>query len=224
MTKYTISGKRDGFGAQYQAIMSGIAYCNHMNYQYIHTPMKGVSHKENVEQLNQFIGIPPNNDSVDITRKCSGEVHNAKKPSMYYTPEVLQKIRNYYYSTEKPNINVPDIAIHIRRGDVGEGYTKRFTSNTKYNELIDKVIKLYPEHKITIFSEGKEEDFEELKRENVTFCLNGDITETFHSLVKAKNLIMAKSSFSYSAALLNENRVYYVFPFWHKKLNHWESL
>ena len=44
MTKYTISGKSDGFGAQYQSIMSGIAYCNYMNYQYIHTPMKILSH------------------------------------------------------------------------------------------------------------------------------------------------------------------------------------
>ena len=224
MTKYTISGKSDGFGAQYQSIMSGIAYCNYMNYQYIHTPMKILSHNENVEQLNQFIGIPPNNESADIISKCSGDVHHAKKPSMYYTPEVLQKIRNYYYSTEKPNINVPDIAIHIRRGDVGESYTKRFTSNKEYVEIINKLTKLYPEYKITIFSEGKEEDFEELKGENIAFCLNGNITETFHSLVKAKILIISKSSFSYSAALLNENLVYYVFPFWHKKLNHWKSL
>ena len=224
MTKYTITGKSDGFGAQYQSIMSGIAYCNHMNYQYIHTPIKILSHNENVELLNQFIGIPPNNEPVDIISKCAGEVHHAKKPSLYYTPEVLQTIRNYYYSTEKPSIIVPDIAIHLRRGDVGENYKKRFTSNKEYIELINNVAKIYPQHKITIFSEGKEEDFEELKRENITFCLNGDIRETFHNLVRAKILILSKSSFSYSAALLNENLVYYVFPFWHKKLNHWKSL
>ena len=29
---YTITGKTDGFGAQYQAIMSGIAYCKFKNY------------------------------------------------------------------------------------------------------------------------------------------------------------------------------------------------
>lgn len=224
MTKYTISGKTDGFGAQYQSIMSGIAYCNHMNYQYIHTPMKILSHDENVEQLNQFIGIPQNNDSVDIISKCAGKVHHAKNPSIYYTPDVLQKIRNYYYSTEKPSVIVPDIAIHIRRGDVGENYKKRFTSNKEYVELIDKLTKLYPDYKITIFSEGNEDNFKELKRENVSFCLNINITETFHSLVKAKILIISKSSFSYSAALLNENLVYYIFPFWHKKLNHWKSI
>ena len=35
---YTIVGKTDGFGAQYQAILSGIAYCKFKNYIYIHTP------------------------------------------------------------------------------------------------------------------------------------------------------------------------------------------
>jgi hypothetical protein len=34
-------------------------------------------------------------------------------------------------------------------------------------------------------------------------------------------LVMSKSSFSYSAALLNENIVYYPKDFWHKKASHW---
>ena len=41
---YTIKGKNDGFGAQYQAIMSGIALCKYKNYNYIHTPMKEIAH------------------------------------------------------------------------------------------------------------------------------------------------------------------------------------
>ena len=32
---YTITGKTDGFGAQYQAIMSGIAICKYKNYEYL---------------------------------------------------------------------------------------------------------------------------------------------------------------------------------------------
>ena len=35
---YTISGKKDGFGAQYLAIMSGIAYCKYKNY--VSLPLK----------------------------------------------------------------------------------------------------------------------------------------------------------------------------------------
>lgn len=221
MKRYTITGKEDGFGAQYQAIMSGIAYCNYMNYTYIHTPFHTIAHNENADELNKFIGIPEGNGIIDISCKCSSEVHNSKHPSTYYSEEVLQLIRNYYYSTDKPIIHVPDIAIHIRRGDVDETYTKRYSSNEDYNEIIDKLIKLYPNYTITIFSEGNEEDFKELKKPNVIFKLNGYIQETFHSLVKAKVLIIAKSSFSYSAALLNKNIIYYCFPFIHKPLDHW---
>ncbi|KKL26139.1 hypothetical protein LCGC14_2398300 [marine sediment metagenome] len=32
--KYTITGKNDGFGAQYQAILSGIALCEYEKYKY----------------------------------------------------------------------------------------------------------------------------------------------------------------------------------------------
>jgi hypothetical protein len=32
MMALTIRGKNDGFGAQYQAVMSGIAFCHAKNY------------------------------------------------------------------------------------------------------------------------------------------------------------------------------------------------
>ena len=44
MKTYTIEGKIDGFGAQYNAIMSGIAYCEYMNYQYEHTPFRRIDY------------------------------------------------------------------------------------------------------------------------------------------------------------------------------------
>ena len=75
MKTLTIKGKCDGFGAQYQAIMSGIAYSNYMNYKYIHTPFQKIAHDGNVEELNKFIGIPSSdNTKIDIAVKCCGEV------------------------------------------------------------------------------------------------------------------------------------------------------
>lgn len=44
MKTYTISGKNDGFGAQYLAIMSGIAFCKYKNYKYVHTNIKYLEH------------------------------------------------------------------------------------------------------------------------------------------------------------------------------------
>jgi GH25 family lysozyme M1 (1,4-beta-N-acetylmuramidase) len=54
---YTITGKCDGFGAQYQSILSGIALCKAENYIYVHTPMKTIEHGVDVNKANEFIGI-----------------------------------------------------------------------------------------------------------------------------------------------------------------------
>lgn len=222
---YTITGKTDGFGAQYQSVMSGIAICEFKKLKYIHSPFVGMEHDCDVALMNDFIGISaddtilPNNI---IKEGFAAEVHWAARPSLYYTPAVLQKIRNHYYSTAKPTIPFIDIAIHIRRGDVNkEAHPDRYVDNTDYIKIITGLRNKYPERKITVFSEGTVDDFKGLEAD--VFTLNGSVTETFHSLVQAKILVTSRSSFSYAAALLNENTVYY-FPFWHKKLDHWISL
>ena len=85
MKTLTIKGKCDGFGAQYQAIMSGIAYCNYMNYIYIHTPLQKIAHNGNPAKLNEFIGVPCSDEiNVNIIVKCCGEVHFSKTPDIYY--------------------------------------------------------------------------------------------------------------------------------------------
>ena len=225
MKKYTVYGGSDGFGAQYQARLSGIAFCNHNNYEYVHTPFQYVHHGETAGELNKFIGIPDSKGSKpDIYSKGARYIHYSKRPSIYYTHEVLQKIRGYYYSTEKPDIVIPDIAIHIRRGDVDKNCAQRYTSNTEYIDIIDKLTKLYPDYKITIFSQGTEDDFKELQKPNVNFQLNMNLMETFHSMVRSKVFVMAKSSLSYCAGLLNENIVHYPVTFWHRKLDHWKCL
>ena len=59
----TIKGKTDGFGSQYQAIMSLIAYCDFKeDYEYIHTPMYMMHHNDKNEErfpeiMNQFTNL-----------------------------------------------------------------------------------------------------------------------------------------------------------------------
>ncbi|KKL26138.1 hypothetical protein LCGC14_2398290 [marine sediment metagenome] len=148
------------------------------------------------------------------------------KPSMFYTPNVLEKIRNYYYSTKKPDKPKFDIALHIRRGDVNNvdlDQIWRYTSNKVYIKIIQFLKNTYPDYSICIHSQGKINDFKELFFENVHFSLNDSIDNTFHNLVTSKILVMSKSSFSYSAALLSTNIVYYI-PFWHKTLDNWLTI
>ena len=227
---YTIKARNDGFGAQYQAFMSGIAYCMYKNYIYIHSPMLNLTNNEDVKSLNNFIGIPikenKKDNNIDIIEKYSSDVHYSNFPSKFYTKKCICLLRKYYYSSPKPIINQIDIAIHIRRGDVSfeiEKKRKRYTNNDYYNKIIQYMNTNYPDYKITIFSEGKMKDFHTIKGNNISFELNVNIEKTFHSLVCAKILVTAKSSFSYCAAILNSNKIYYM-NFWHKPLNHWLNI
>lgn len=219
--RYTVT-RKDGFGAQYQAIMSGVAYARLMNYQYIHTPFRQIDHGVDVAAMNRFIGIPPSRERAEIRENGgSALVNSAETPDIYYTDEVRALLRSWYNSTEKPAVDPDQIAIHIRRGDAArQNLTFRLTSNLFYQRLISDLRVLYPGLRIRIHSEGQPADFKELVADDVELALNEDLQVTFHSLVKAKVLVTAKSSLSYAAALLSENTIYYI-PFWHKPLKSW---
>lgn len=221
---YTIRGKTDGFGAQYHAIMSGIAICSYNKWNYIHTPMTNIEHGVNIRQMNEFIGIPQSSTSiVNLSEAYSNTVHNTDVPDIYYTDDVIKQIRGFYNSTTKPSLDANNIVIHIRRGDVRESNTDRYTHNHIYKKIIKQLKEKYPTYKITIHSQGNAEDFSDLISENVSLSLNTDLRITFHSMATAKVLVMSKSSLSYSAAILNDNEVYYV-PFWHKPLKRWNII
>jgi hypothetical protein len=122
--------------------------------------------------------------------------------------------------------DVVTIALHIRRGDVSASNknSARYTNNAFLVEKL-KIItgslnfskQIYQIH---IFSQGSENDFNEFKDFAPVLKLNENEFETFDSLVSADILIMAKSSFSYVAALLNTGIIFYE-PFWHKPLEKW---
>jgi len=217
----------DGFGAQYHALMSGIAYAASKDLIYAHTPLSQVAHGGNAAQLNTFIGIKkiPMAEQVDnvIIEPFSDEVHFSEHPSQYYTAEVIKRIRDFYFSTEKPAIENNDIAVHIRRGDVVKTDGERYTTNEHYKTILAMLRKEYPTYSITIHSQGTLADFSDLLGENISCKLNEDVRVTFHSLVMAKVLVTAKSSLSYSAAILNKGTVYYQ-EFWHKPLDGWKLL
>ena len=232
---YTIRGKTDGFGCQYNAKLSGLAFClNTHQYRYIHTPFVSVSHgwrsPENVAQLNEFIGIPDNRRGKRIHVPKSFEAKVFNNPNDFYHTSVLEKIREYYWSTPKPTVADCEIAVHIRRGDVqphrGGDRKKRHLPNHWYNIQIPDVAARYPSHyRIAIFSEGEMAEFQSITdgwpqdlidRTVFKLAQDGvseqkfDLMTTFHELVTAKVLVMSKSGISYTAGILNENDVFWV--------------
>lgn len=154
--------------------------------------------------------------------------HNyINKVSAKYTL-IKKQLQNKFYLHPKESVIKFDkkclqIACHIRRGDVDSKDADRYTDNeiifNKLNELTVVLKQLGINFRIGIFSQGEKADFGKLQ-DIAALHLNGNIFDDFYNLVKADVLFMAKSSFSYSAALLSDGIVIYEL-FWHPPLNEW---
>ena len=247
-TLMTIQGKTDGFGSQLQAMFSLIAYCYYKGYTYVHTPMYAMHHNDESipnfpTYMNDFINIEHkfttinqlSNYDKSIVHSCKEGpfVHGSYNPDYFYNTHILRLFREMYFSREKPALEYDktrrNIAVHIRRGDVNSTkYPSRFTSNQQYIDLLKKMT--LDNSTIYVFSEGAETDFQDIAAAfpdtPVVMRLNENIQTTFHHLVMADVLVLAKSSFSYCAGLLNENtKVANVLrSWWHKPLRAWTVL
>jgi hypothetical protein len=237
----TISGKKDGFGCQFNAKLSGLAFCLTSRdqrwgtrYDYIHTPFASVSHgwrdPEDVARLNEFVGIPDNRHGKKIHVKMRYLKKTFNDPNAFYNSFSLQKIREYYWSTSKPERASHDIVVHIRRGDVqpdrGGDRASRHLPNWWYNRVIPEVASKYPSHySIAIYSEGEVSEFETILNDwpqdlvdRTEFRLSQDdivhqqldLLTAYHHMVTAKVLLMSKSGLAYTAGILNENDVLFV--------------
>ena len=120
------------------------------------------------------------------------------------------------------------VAVHVRRGDVdGWQDPARYTSNDRVLRVIRTIVHLLGGHglrpRLTVYSEGMPEDFREFADCGCALHISEDALAAFHGLVCADVLVMAKSSFSYAAALLSDGMKVYE-PFWHPPLAEWLAL
>ena len=81
-----------------------------------------------------------------------------------------------------------------------------------------------------VFSEGSEKTFAPLwggrnaRNIDIELKLNVSVFEAFDALVTSDVLVMGRSSFSYSAALIAQGDVYFPPGFWHPPLKEWNRL
>jgi hypothetical protein len=236
MAKYknlTIRGKTDGFGCQLNAKLSGLAFClSNPVYRYVHTPFTSVSHgyrdQENVQQINNHLGIPDNRHGKKIHAAYRYMSNVFKDPNTFYTNRTLEYIRNLYWKN-KDYEALDCIAVHIRRGDIARNGRKnhfRYQPNYWYQHIIPSIAKKYPDnYQIVIHSEGEMSEFESIIHgwdasliERTVFKLGKDgdhscknnMIETFHQMIASKVLVQSKSGLSYTAGLYNSNNIHFV--------------
>jgi hypothetical protein len=236
MEEWTIQIEPNGFGAMYQSIMLGLGFCRKNGYTYTHTPFRSIHHGVNANEGNVFIGFF-NKDNYKLpSRNAKKIVYDEKlwgaNPDEYLTENVINELRYNYQSTPKPAIEPHNnfILIHIRRGDVcKELHPNRYDSSWKYINYISWLKAENKDLPIIICSQGKPEDFKDITdNHDVILRLNHKPLEDFNFMVQAKVLVIARSSYSYTAGVLNENVVYCDTiknnRWFHKPLSKWKTI
>lgn len=148
-------------------------------------------------------------------------------PQWYDDAErILQEA--FWANKAKPAHEHYRVCLHARRGDVTRMSKEAFrmTSNERLMQRLEQVLAAAPKDKpvhVALHSQGKPEDFGELIDKVDSLHLDSDLCETFLDLASADCLILAKSSLSFAAGVLNSKRVVYE-PFWQMPLSRWEIL
>lgn len=136
------------------------------------------------------------------------------------------EFKKFIHSSLKTSNLIKGLAVHIRRGDVGKSFKRRYTNDNVYIKLIKNIKNKYNIKKINIFSESNfNGNIQLYKKENYNINLtNNSLKKVFDDIiffVNSEYLILSKSSFSYLPALLSFNNVYYNNKFWNKPLKNW---
>lgn len=113
-----------------------------------------------------------------------------------------------------------NVALHVRRGDVGESATdgqqeevieRHFAEDQIYLKVAKQVLSFHPAAAVHVFSTtGKQwnsSDFDIFRKEGFTVHLDGDEINDWAHMAQANVLIAAPSAFSATAGIFNSNCV-----------------
>jgi len=227
----TAAGKHDGFGAQFAATISVFGYAIITGQTYCTTEWQRMEHlANNVTAMDwfRFVGGhlygPPATAHTTKKQFAHGEADN----QYAHHPDIAARVRAAYWATPKPRLvfyeAAPDeihLAVHVRRGDV-KYPSFRYNKDSQISNCVNAIVPLlreeYPQRsgvRVHVFSEGNESAFH--FGFNASMHLSTPEAEAFHHLVAADALVIATSTFSWTAAFISVGR---VFSMSSKRLNH----
>ena len=213
----TARGRRDGFGAQYSAMVSVFVYAARSNRSYCATPWTTMQHGLDASRMFKFIGGAAFGPRATDATPAMADAHargifpeRRDAASLAFRRE----IRRFYDAAPKPNLawfrSTPScashkqIAVHVRRGDIGDGRSEAAPS-----EILGCVAALRARHPcstVHVMSEGNATALQYLG--DVRLHVNEGVEETFHHMVHADALLVASSTFSGIASYLSRGEAW----------------
>jgi hypothetical protein len=248
-TKLTCSGKTDGGGSQILSIIGVAAFAEYFGAQFLHTPLTQIDHCPKNESMENFckrwetvvslFGFTTSREEEFVRYAlkdflvdfllfrtkgkmiCLENIH-------YITdthPEVYESLGLGTQSTPEKLDGPKNIYVHVRRGDVKQDgpHGFRHTSDESVRRSIELVREqVVGKSEVFIVTESPELDFIN-KFKDCKIISEKDPVKVLLLLADADILVMAKSAFSYVAALASKGKIFYE-PYWHGPMSYWSIL
>ena len=235
LPKITSRGCPDeGIGSQARLTMCAINFARVLGLDYVHTPFREqhgggrfafrLSHADQpMEAWVKSWEAEFNLGAGEICAKNDVEVLDFAQ--IFYRYRYLDTVFNVtakefqrkYYLTKEKRVNpLLTIGVHVRRGDVLPGtrfWTEHTSITTTIVSLKDILDKRNISYRIQVFSEGNHPEFREFEALGGELFLDTDALWTMRELIEADILVMAKSLFTYVAALISDGiKLYEPWP------------
>jgi hypothetical protein len=219
----------EGAGSQILRRICAIDFARHNGLTYLHTPLEAAGHADRPAaewaaawERTFNLGAGELAATPELERQ-RGPVANfillygwallplydAARP-WGVSRALVREVREKYYLTKRPRENARfTVGVHVRRGDVdAASYPEMWTDVAVIAATLDTVRSVLAEmgiaYAVHIHSQGPAGELASLEGDDVTLHLDEDALSTFDDLVGADLLVMAKSSFSYLAAIVGE--------------------
>ena len=236
MSYITQKLRTDGFGAQYQTIINTILYCKKMDKIFVYTPINSIEHNYDndslfLQKVENMMNIKIYKTVYEIEKSNVSTLHGNTALNFFdknmnnLDTEISEIKKDFWQNNEKSCFKNDffNIAVHIRRPNkVDIRLNGSDTPDKYYLDKINNLRQKYKEKKILfhIYSQGELSNFDKYISDDTILKINMNIFDTFTEMVAADALIMSRSSFSYSAAVLSDGDIYYQ-NFWHPPMKHW---
>lgn len=178
----TIETIPDGFGSQYQSLLSAIAIADYLGVEFVYTPVQGIAHnysndRKFAQKLIDFTGIRSFYKDVRVAAgltkknvsvlsqigKKSGILYviNSSKIIVDNDTNILLRakglLRKIYFSTSKPNLKSFDeglfnVAVHVRRKNIVDD-RESLLPDAYYFKVMDSIVEKHPNALFHIYSQ-----------------------------------------------------------------------